>query len=272
MAKRFDQHIHTSFSSDADTAAAMARVAGAAAGKGLAGIAVTDHYDPLWPDAYNPSWLDVPAYEGALAETEAAFAGQIRFAKGVELGLLPGEALAMCAETVKAFPYDFVIGSVHYSAEIPIDYPGFTEGRALRDIVDEYYTILLESVRAYKDYDVIGHINCIDRYTDGFAPDGMYMPYIDEVLRVAIGDGKGIEINTSSHRYGIGDRGTPNMRILSRFRELGGEIVTIGSDAHRPADIGAFIEKGEEMLLAAGFRYFAVYSQRQPEFFALSQG
>jgi len=258
--------MHSAFSYDAEPQNTIGHMIETAIAKGLAGIAVTDHLDPLWPDEAEPSTLDVPAYEAALAAAENTYGGQIRFAKGIELGFIPGEALRICEDAVSGYPYDFVIGSVHSSAETPIDLPPFHEGRAVKDIVDEYYTLLLESVRHYKNYDVIGHINGIDRYTDGFAPESVYMPYIDEILRVAIADGKGIEINTSAFRYGIGSRGTPTRPILARFKELGGEIVTIGSDAHRAADIGAFLEKGEEMLLAAGFRHIAVYQNRQPEF------
>ena len=233
------------------------------------GIAVTDHYDPFWPDESVLNILDVPAYEKALTDAKILCKDRIRFAKGIELGLLPGEALKLCENVVSSYPYDFVIGSVHYSDAAPIDRPSFLENRSLKAVLEEYYAIILESIKSYKNYDVLGHINYVDRYTDGFAPPELYMPYVDEILRVVIEDGKGIEINTSSFRYGIGDHGTPTQPTLNRYKELGGEIVTIGSDAHQAADVGTFIEKGEEMLLAAGINYIAVYSERLPEFIKL---
>ena len=265
----YDQHLHSSFSSDGEQGYTIADIVETAIERGLAGIAVADHLDPMWPDDNDPSDLDIPAYEIALTEAEALSEGRILFAKGVELGLLPGETLEMCEEAVSAYPYDFVIGSAHYSETSPIEYPHFLEGRSLQEILDEYYTILLESIKAYKNYDVLGHINCIDRYTDGFAPPEIYMPYVDEILKTALSDGKGIEINTSAFRYGIGEHGTPTLPMLKRYKELGGEIVTIGSDAHRLADIGTYIKEGEEMLLASGIGYLAVYSKRQPEFIKL---
>jgi len=265
----YDQHLHSSFSSDGDQELTIANVINAAIERGLAGIAVTDHHDPFWPKDYDPFDLDLPVYEKALTEAESLSAGRIRFAKGIELGLMPGEALGNCENTVNAYPYDFVIGAIHYSEAAPIEVPAFLEDRTHKEILGEYYTLLLESIKVYKNYDVIGHINCIDRYTDGFAPTDLYMPYIDEILKIAIEDGKGIEINTSSFRYGIGEHGTPTQPILNRFKELGGEIVTIGSDAHFAADIGANIEIGEEMLLAAGIPYIAVFSERRPEFIKL---
>jgi len=261
--------MHSSFSYDADRENTLEVIVDTAVGRGIAGIAVTDHFDPLWPDEKEASVLDVPAYEAALFLAETAAAGRIRFAKGIELGLIPGEALEICEKTVSAYPYDFVIAAIHSSAAAPVDYPAFLEGRPLKALLEEYYTLMLDSVRAYKNYDVIGHINNIDRYTGSLPGPELYMPYIDEVLRVVVEDGKGLEVNTSAFRRGIGDHGTPTQSTLNRFRELGGEIVTIGSDAHRAADIGAYIEKGEEMLLAAGFEYFTVFSGRRPGFFKL---
>ena len=269
LKKHFDQHIHSSFSFDAEPEAFMDRMIRAAAEKGFAGVAITDHLDPLWPDDECPSTLDVPEYEAALDKAGRSPGDRIQVAKGVELGFIPGEALEICRAVVSAWPYDFVIGSVHSSATMPVDKPLFAEGRPMRDVIDEYYTILLESVRVFNDYDVLGHLNYIDRYTDGFAPESLYMPYADEIMKITIAGGKGIEINTSAFRYDIGGRGTPTMAILRRFRELGGEIVTIGSDAHRIGDVGALVEDGEEMLLAAGFRYMAVYMERRPEFIKL---
>ncbi|GHU63094.1 phosphatase [Clostridia bacterium] len=265
-----DQHLHTCFSYDADSGNTPGKVIVRAVELGLEGIAITDHLDPLWPDDEFPSIIDLAGYEKALTEAEetaARTAPGFHFAKGIELGLMPvPEALAICGETVTGFPYDFVIASVHSSPESPIDMEPFLTGRSIREINEEYYSLLFESLKVYKDYDVLGHLNAIDRYTDGYAPESVYLPLADEVLRLAVSDGKGIEINTSSFRYGIGDRGTPSQAILNRFRELGGEIVTLGSDAHRVSDIGAGLSEGAAMLRAAGFTRYAVFKNRKPTF------
>jgi histidinol-phosphatase (PHP family) len=266
----YDQHLHTCFSYDAEPGNTPAHVISCAVACGLEGIAITDHLDPLWPDDEFPSIIDLPAYEKALTEAEETAlrtAPGFHFAKGIELGLMPvPEALAICEEAVSGFPYDFVIASVHSSPEMPIDLGSFIAGRSVKEINEEYYTLLYESLKVYKDYDVLGHLNAIDRYTDGYAPESVYLPFVDEILRLAVADGKGIEINTSAFRYGIGDRGTPTASILRRFRELGGEIVTLGSDAHAAADIGAYLSEGAAMLRAAGFTRYAVFKDRQPTF------
>ena len=267
---RYDQHIHSSFSTDSDPKNTISNIIETAIILELAGIAVVDHLDPLWPSSDETlNFIDIDAYKTALTEAENTYGNRISFAKGIELGFMPGEALSICRETVDSYAFDFVIGSVHCSPKMALHLPAFTAGRPLADIVEEYYALLYHSIRDYKNYDVLGHINAVDRYTSELAPEGMYMPYVDEVLKVAVSDGKGIEINTSAFRYGLGGTGTPTIPIIKRFKELGGEIATIGSDAHRASDIGSFIKEGEEMLLACGFKYFAVYKNRTPEFVKL---
>jgi len=265
----YDQHLHSSFSYDADQGFTMKDIVDTAAGRGFAGIAVLDHFDPFWPGEYAINALPLPEYEKALTEAALYSEGRIRFAKGIELGFLPGEALEVCKKAVSAYPYDFVIGSVHSTEIIEFENPQYNKTYTTEEIIEDYYTLIFESIKHFKDYDVLGHINSIDRYTDGFAPPEMYMPYIDEIFRLAISDGKGLEVNTSSFRYGIGDRGTPTQQILNRYAELGGEIVTIGSDSHSLEGIGAYIDKGEEMLLASGIRYLAVFEGRRAEFIKL---
>ena len=269
----FDQHIHSAFSCDSKPENTIGHIAESAISAGLSGIAITDHFDPLWPDEtpfgdFEYFELDIPAYQAALTEAENIYSDRILFSKGIELGLLSGKANDKCLKVVRGFPYDFVIGSVHYSETTPIDYTPFHEGRLLPDILDEYYGIIIDSIKEFKDYDVLGHINSIDRYTDELAPGSLYMSYIDEIIKLVISDGKGIEINTCSYGryYRPGEYGTPTLAILKRFRELGGEIVTIGSDAHKTEDVGAFIEKGEDLLHSAGFKYQAVFKERKPEF------
>ncbi|MDR1797741.1 MAG: histidinol-phosphatase HisJ family protein [Clostridiales Family XIII bacterium] len=263
----FDYHIHTSFSDDARST--LDEVLATAMKKGLDGIAVTDHFDPFYYDDEYPWVLDLPAYEAALAGAERTCAGKLSFAKGIEIGLIEGEGLAVCEETLSGFPFDFVIASVHHTARAPIHTPEFLRGRTQQEIVEEYFTALLTCIRQYKNYDVLGHLNVIDRYMDSYAPAGLYMDTVREILLQAIGDGKGIELNVSTFRYGMADHGTPTPAILALYRELGGEIVTIGSDAHEARYVGAFIKEGEDILRAHGFRYVTTYRNRAPSFHSL---
>jgi histidinol-phosphatase (PHP family) len=90
------------------------------------------------------------------------------------------------------------------------------------------------------------------------------MDMIEVILKKLIDAGKGIEINTSSFRYGMGERTTPTPGILKRYVELGGEIVTTGSDAHRVRDMGYMLDFAEQMIRNAGLNYIATFKARKP--------
>ena len=99
----------------------------------------------------------------------------------------------------------------------------------------------------------------------GIYPFEKIKPIVEEILQVVIADGKGLEVNTSSYRYGLSDT-TPSVEILKRYRELGGKIVTIGSDSHKPEHLGAYIEETKEMLRKAGYTQFCTYERMSPVF------
>ncbi|MDR1272699.1 MAG: histidinol-phosphatase HisJ family protein [Clostridiales Family XIII bacterium] len=260
----YDFHMHTAFSDDGS--ATIDEMAEAAIAANLTGIAITDHLDPFYPDTEMPFMIEIDDYEKALTEAVPRYAGRLDIAAGIEIGMQSGPALEVCEETVSRFSYDFVIGSVHASKDKCIHLPEFTEGKTLGQIIEDYYTDLIECIKAYKNYDVLGHLNVIDRYAGGYAPVDVYLPYAEEALKIAIADGKGIEINTSSYRYGMGSRTTPTKEILDLYVSLGGEILTTGSDAHKPCDVGSDIEKGEQMILSSGLSYVCTYKNRTPVF------
>ena len=125
---------------------------------------------------------------------------------------------------------------------------------------------MLEVVKAYKDYSVLGHMDLIARYDEaGIYPFEKVRPMIEEILKIVIADGKGIEINTSSRRYGLTDS-MPSANILKLYRELGGEIITIGSDSHQPEHLGAYIEETKELLRNLGYQQFCTYEKMEPIF------
>ena len=115
-----------------------------------------------------------------------------------------------------------------------------------------------------KNYSVLGHMDLITRYDkNGIYPFEKLMPIISEILSIVVEHGKGIELNTSYHRYGLTDT-TPSIKILRRYKELGGEIITIGSDSHKPGQLGAYVEEAGQLLKSLGFRYFCTYDKMQP--------
>jgi histidinol-phosphatase (PHP family) len=126
----------------------------------------------------------------------------------------------------------------------------------------------LDNLQTDADFDVYGHIDYVVRYgpnKNRFYTYEKYSDVIDEILRTLIARGKGIELNTAGFKYGLGHP-NPTEEILARYRELGGEILTIGSDAHAPEQIAYDFAKVTEILRQAGFRFYTVFTARKPEF------
>ena len=135
----------------------------------------------------------------------------------------------------------------------------------------EYFESILENIHAFDGFDVYGHIDYVVRYGPTKNANYSWTQYqdvIDEILKLLIENGKGIEINTGGFKYGLGHP-NPTEGIIRRYRELGGEIITIGADAHAPQHIGYDFQKVPDILKEAGFEYFTVFKQRKPEFLKL---
>ena len=114
-------------------------------------------------------------------------------------------------------------------------------------------------------------MDLITRYDEaGIYPFEKIRPIVEEILKIVIADGKGIEINTSSHRYGLTDT-TPSLEILKLYQKLGGRILTIGSDSHEKAHLGAHIGETKKLLRDLGFRQFCTFEKMQPVFHDLSE-
>ncbi|MBR3228130.1 MAG: histidinol phosphate phosphatase, partial [Erysipelotrichaceae bacterium] len=118
------------------------------------------------------------------------------------------------------------------------------------------------------DYSVLGHLDYINRHDRVHVPFETDRDDIAEVLKLAIKDGKGIEVNTSSYRYGIGEW-TPAREVFELYRDLGGRIITLGSDSHKPEHLGAHIKEKMEVLKDMGIREFCTFEDMKPVFHQL---
>lgn len=147
-----------------------------------------------------------------------------------------------------------------------IDYAGYT-GADFRRMMEQYFDELLELVE-WGRFDALAHLSLplrYPKYRNGIDLDlARYREAIDPVLRRLAGSGKALELNTSGLRGALGDT-LPPLWVLRRFREVGGELVTVGSDAHRAADVGAGLPEALAMLEEAGFSHCAFYRGRKPE-------
>lgn len=259
-----DVHIHSSFSTDSSEP--LRELAAAAVEKGLKTLCITEHHDFDYP-AEGEFLLDVPVYREELLRVREEFAGRLEILFGVELGLLDYAAPRLY-EFAKSSDFDFIIGSAHQIDGLDPYYPEYFDKMGDRSGILHFFDEMLSSVKAFDDFDVLGHFDYIVRYSHAKSYDPAdYREVIDEILKAVISKGKGIEINTA----GVGKLGYPhpNPFILKRFKELGGEIVTIGSDAHDRTRVAADFQMAQQALLQAGFKHCAVFRGRKPTFYTV---
>ena len=214
--------------------------------------------------------MDFKNYQKEITALKDEYKDKIDILWGIELGLQPHVAKENL-EIAQTYPFDFIIGSTHIVDHIDIYYPSFYEGRTERSAYRRYFECTLENINTNVDYDVYGHLDYVVRYGPNKNLSYTYQKYaelIDEILRKLIEKGKGIELNMAGFKYGLGHP-NPTEDILKRYRELGGEIITIGSDGHKPEQIAWDYEKVPELLRQAGFEYYTVFKNRKPEFIKL---
>jgi histidinol-phosphatase (PHP family) len=240
----------------------------AAKARGLREIAITDHVDYMYPAEPYPYQIDYGAYGREFRRVAAEFPG-VRAAFGAEIGLGPGaEIAAEIARFAQAYPFDFIIGSIHdyYGGELHRDSALWRRDK--REAYAEYLDYALRSFRACPAFSVAGHLDYISRYGPYPDPSLRYSEFkaeTDAVLRFLIDSGKGLEVNTSGFRYGLGGV-YPQPEILSAYKRLGGEILTVGSDAHRSRDVAADFDAAERAVRGAGFDKICVFRRMIPEF------
>lgn len=257
----YDYHTHTAFSDDCD--APMEEMIETAVRKGVEELAITDHYDPGYEDPEFPFALDFEHYQAALLAAEKKYAGRIRIVKGMELGIMDDQ-YEVSRRAVQGFPYDFIIGSFHCLEKRDLFRYDFSQINGPATL-EKYYVYENKCVKEFKDYDVAGHLTLIDRYIGKIYDYKPYMEIIEDTLKTIIYDGKGLEINTSSFKYGT-DVWLPRKEVLKLYQELGGEILTFGSDSHDPKHLASHFEEAQALAKELGFRYQCAFWQRKPEF------
>ena len=282
-----DSHVHTAFSTDSKEP--MEQMLMAAIENGFPSICFTDHMDYNFPVIYNkssdtepPFFLDTDAY---FIETRRLIPlyPQIKIRTGIELGLKE-DAKDKCMELLNLYKFDFVIGSTHLVDNTDPYYDIFWEGTDEKTAIQKFYEATLENAKSGVDFDVYGHIDYITRYTpymkklrssNLFDEDyyisitNNFLDIIEAILKELINSGKGIELNTSGIKYGL-HHPHPHEKILKLYKELGGEIITIGSDAHEARHLGFGFDGVPEILKTCGFKYYTEFTDRRPEMLPVS--
>ena len=267
-----DFHMHTSYSGDSDTP--MEQMIQQAVAAGMKQICFTEHQDFDYPpsDEIPADYflVNTDAYLYDLLRYKEKYAGQIQIRFGIELGVQP-HLMRELARYVKSFDFDFVIASSHVCNGRDPYYPSFYEGRPEEEAYREYFESILENIKKFKNFDVYGHLDYVVRYGPNKDAEYTYEKYqdiFDRILNLLLENEKGLEINTGGLKYGLRET-NPSIALLKRYRQLGGEIITVGSDAHVPAYIGYEFDKAAEILKECGFSYYTTFQNRLPEYHKL---
>jgi histidinol-phosphatase (PHP family) len=258
-----DYHIHTYFSDDSQCP--MEEIVQRAILMGLDEIAFTEHVDYGVKTDLNCNYNH---YFKEIEEMKEKYKGKLTIKAGIEFGV-QSHTSPLFQKDYEKYPFDFIILSNHQVGDKEFWNYQFQEGRSQEEFQTAYYEAIYEVVQNYKQYSVLGHLDMIKRYdTYGDYPDSRIMDIVDKILRCVIADGKGIEVNTSSFRYGLKDL-TPSREILKRYLQLGGRILTIGSDSHKMEHLGCHIGEVKKILKDIGFKQFCTFERMQPIYWEL---
>ena len=269
----FDSHTHSNFSPDAQSN--LDQMCLSAIEKGIDGFCVTDHCDV---NHFGPGdWSSEEQLRQGLAAINAAkqkYGKKLMLHCGLELAQQDDDPVLAqrIIDIFSEYHPDFLIGSMHRGAKaddfsmLDFDKVDFIP------LLDAYYKQLL--VTAQLNFlDVLAHITYPLRYAGKHLSKinlKNYDDITDEILKCLIQNGKGIELNCSGLRQAYGDT-FPSLATVRRYRELGGEIITIGSDSHTNSDIAADFDKGFDILSQAGFRYYCYFKECKPVFVCIDR-
>jgi histidinol-phosphatase (PHP family) len=242
---------------------------------GLTQMCFTEHMDMNFPVSEGTPQdyflLDTEAYLAGISLLREKYAPQIKVLFGVELGT----ALDLIPELyhyVKSYDFDFVIASSHLANGKDPYLPEFFAGRSDQEAFREYFEAIRDNLMKFHDFEVYGHLDYAVRHGRNKDRDYHFADFreiFEEILTVLVKNGKGIEVNTAALRYGM-KTAHPCTEVIKRYRELGGEIITIGSDAHKASDIAAGFDFAAAVLQDCGFEYYTVFEGRKASFVRFS--
>jgi histidinol-phosphatase (PHP family) len=266
----YDLHVHSQYSFDGHDS--IADICDRALELGLSGIAVTDHVDqvatPRLLPEFTPKKLALTAKKSSAAVTEAkrVYAGQLNVLRGVELGqALHNQALSEFL--LSTYDYDFVLGSIHnLRATEDFYFMKYNSAEQAHKLLHEYFDELYALVE-WGQFDSLAHLTYPLRYMVGRdkinVALSLFSAQTDAILSLLAKRGKALEINCSGLRQEIGDT-LPGEDVVRRFRDLGGEHITLGSDAHRTSDLAFGLAQGMELANRCGFSSLTVFRQHVP--------
>ena len=260
----FDYHMHSRVSFDGH--ASGLDMALAAKNAGLKEICFTDHidYDPL--EQMGVMHFDTNTYNKEYDDLEVP---GLLIRRGMEFGMTVDNREQFKKDLARR-PFDFVLGSIHFVDDLDVYFPPYWEGKTVFQAERRYLETTLDCVRLHDDFDVLAHLTYIGKARHHIDPRAV--PYceheelIEEILKTLVAKGKGLEVNTS----GVVRCGgfLPTEDYVRRFKALGGEIVTVGTDSHNTDRVGEHTFQVCDMLREI-FGYVCTFENRRPIFHKL---
>ncbi|MED3793599.1 MULTISPECIES: histidinol-phosphatase HisJ family protein [Niallia] len=254
-----DYHHHSNHSFDSK--AIMMEICKEAITKGVQEICFTEHFS-VNPNAPTYGHMNWPNYLADIQKCQVIYEDQLLIKIGIEL-CEPHLMREQYKAVLSTIPFDYVLGSVHNLAGLTLR--KYMNAHPNEDIYLAYFKEMYELV-TYADIDVLAHFDLMKRYahaTRGIYTFADYQEIISSILKMAIKRGIGLEINTSGWRTKLNES-LPFLEVLKLYKELGGEILTIGSDSHKKEDVGAGFTEALNLAKEAGFSSYYTFEKRKP--------
>ena len=267
----FDNHNHSEFSFDGKRSSVEA-CASEALSKGLSGVAFSDHCDFFVPEMkaqYEnlvPEVFDVEEQQKEIDRVQSLIGGNgFKILKGIELGMHEDHHDDI-RRHLDTYSFDQIIASVHYIDKTDPYYGGYYENMDWKEAYGHYLETIYKEMTWLEDFDIMGHFDYIVRYAPYPQSCLRYRDFsdiLDPMMKYLIHEGKALEINTKSYQFYKDREVTLDLDVLLRYKELGGEIISLGSDSHEPDRAGHNFAHFAELLKSLGFRWTAHYEKRK---------
>lgn len=263
-----DFHLHSSLSADSDSP--MEEMIQKGLSLGLHTMCFTEHMDYGVINEGLSFMVDTDSYYKKYLELRDKYKHHIELLFGIELGIEPRHRNFL-KNYVSSWDFDFIIGSSHIIDGYDPYYPAYFEGRSEEESYRRYFETITENLSVFSDVDSYGHLDYIVRYgpnKDKYYSYEKYRDLIDPALKLMTEKGVGLEVNSAGLKKGLSFP-NPHPDIIRAYRRMGGEIITIGSDAHCPENIAYDFDAVRRLLIECGFRYYTIFRRRKPEFVRL---
>lgn len=263
----WDYHVHSSFSDDCNID--MEVVVKRAVELGMKEICFTDHIDFDVQLEGVIIEFDSKEYTDKVREMQEKYKGKLKIKKGVEMGYQP-HIVEKCNQFVEDGQFDFVLGSLHTVEMKDVHIGDFSRDKNPKEAYEKYFMELYNCIEKDANFSVLAHYDLLKRYVE-YDPKRVLkgnFDIIEATFKKIIYGGKGIEVNTSGFKYKVGSN-LPSEDFLRLYKDLGGEIITVGSDTHGEGRLGDGFDYTYDLLRKIGFRYLTTFTKMKPEFITL---